>query len=321
MKISAPHIANLLEYASYRGISEEVLRNCLENKQLDVCNMENSVTENEFSKIFEELLALTKDNYFGLHYGCYLNIKALGFIAQLSLNASNIEQAVFILQNYFQSSFPLVSLKSELKKGQYLLKLECNIKNALLKSQILDIVYCFLYRELRIMVANEFLPVLELPYSRSSEYSAFLSSVIKRGKIHSFVFDSKVLEVELNKKKPKEIEMLLPKFLQMLGRKKYGYKLFSNQVREAVLNMCCPELPSFEQVTVHFPLSNRTIQRKLTGEGLSFRKITDEIKNELSIYLSKGNKMKTQDIAHILGYSEPSAYLHAVKKWRIAGYL
>jgi len=69
-------------------------------------------------------------------------------------------------------------------------------------------------------------------------------------------------------------------------------------------------------VTVHFPLSNRTIQRKFTDEGLSFCKITDDIKSELSSYLSKGNKMKIQDIAFILGYSEPSAYLHAVKKWK-----
>jgi AraC-like DNA-binding protein len=80
--------------------------------------------------------------------------------------------------------------------------------------------------------------------------------------------------------------------------------------------MRCPELPIFEQVAVHFPSSNRSIQRKLTDEGLSFRKITDDIKNELSGYLSKGNKMKIQDIAYILGYSDLSAYLHAVKKWR-----
>jgi AraC-like DNA-binding protein len=83
-----------------------------------------------------------------------------------------------------------------------------------------------------------------------------------------------------------------------------------------LLNRCRPELPTFEQVATHFPLSNRSIQRKLTEEGLSFCKITDNIKSELSIYLSKGNKMKTKDIASILGYSEPSAYLHAVKKWK-----
>lgn len=57
--------------------------------------------------------------------------------------------------------------------------------------------------------------------------------------------------------------------------------------------------------------------RKLSEEDISFRRITDDIKKELSTYLAKGNKMKTQDIAFILGYSEASAYLHAAKKWQL----
>lgn len=80
--------------------------------------------------------------------------------------------------------------------------------------------------------------------------------------------------------------------------------------------MCCPELPNFEQVAKQFPLSNRTIQRKLTDEGTSFRKITNSIKKELSKYLVKGKFLKTQDISLMLGYLEPSAYLHAVNKWK-----
>jgi AraC-like DNA-binding protein len=68
---------------------------------------------------------------------------------------------------------------------------------------------------------------------------------------------------------------------------------------------------------VPFPLSSRTFQRKLSEESLSFRRITDDIKKELSIYLAKGNKMKTQDTASILGYSEASSYLHAAKKWEL----
>ena len=99
MRIQAPHIANLFNYAAYKGISEDGLRNCLADKNLDVCSVNNSVTVNEFLKVFQALMNLTSDKFFGLHYGCYLNIKALGFIAQLSLHTSNIQQAVFILQN------------------------------------------------------------------------------------------------------------------------------------------------------------------------------------------------------------------------------
>ena len=76
-----------------------------------------------------------------------------------------------------------------------------------------------------------------------------------------------------------------------------------------------PELPGFEKVVSQFAISKRSFQRKLKDEGSSFRKISDEIKSELSKFLQRSKNLKTQDIAYLLGYSEPSAYLRAVKKW------
>ncbi len=316
MKIQAQYIANLFEYAAYKGVSEEMLRNHLVKKNIDVCNQNNTVTETEYLLIFEAFLKATTDKDFGIHYGCYLNMKALGFIVQLSLNASSIEQAVFMLQNYLLNTFPLVTIEAEEQKGKYFLSLSSKIEDTKLKKQVLDFVFCFILRELKLMLSSDLILDLEVPNSNNAEFAKFLTVDIKKGKKHRFIFEAAVLNTEINKKKMKEIEILLPQFLRMLDKKKTGYKAFSILVRNMVLNMCCPELPTFEQVANHFPLSNRTIQRKLNEDGLSFRKITDDIKKELSSYLSKGHKIKTQDIAYLLGYSEASAYLHAVKKWK-----
>ncbi len=81
--------------------------------------------------------------------------------------------------------------------------------------------------------------------------------------------------------------------------------------------MCNPEIPNLNQVQKQFACSERTFQRRLTAEGTSFRKIVNEIKEELSDYLSNERHLKTKDIAYILGYSESSAYLHALKGWKM----
>jgi len=315
MKISAPHIANLFDYASYQGISESSLRQYLAKQGLDVCNQQNTVSETEFLNVFETLVNKSNNSYFGLYYGCYLNIKALGFIVELSLNASSIEQAVFLLKEYLVATFPLVSLSEKKENHSYSLQLDCPLEDVRLKNHLLDTVFCFIYRELKLMLSDELFPMLQLPCSNTKEYSKLLNSNVYKGDMHSIVFNNRVLKTEMNKKRVKEIEYLLPKFMMMLDKKKSGYMGFSRQMRNMILNMCCPELPAFAQVSNQFPLSDRTIQRKLTEEGLSFRKIADDIKKELSYYLAKGKFIKTQDIAYILGYSEPSAYLHAVKRW------
>lgn len=317
MNLAAPHIGNLFNYATYKGINEVELRKHLVNSTLDVCSIENAVSDVEFLNVFEHIIKAEGSDYAGLNYGCYLNIKALGFISQITLNASNMAQAVFILQQYFDNAFPLVSLKALESKKQYVLELECNVKDKNTKQHLLDAVYCFVYRELRLMVEDYLLPQLQMPTKNVGVSSLFLNTEVQKGSAHSIIFDKAILDAEINTKRAKQIELLLPQFLKMLEKKKAGYKSFSIQVRNMVLNMCCPELPTFEQVLAQFPLSSRTFQRKLTEEDISFRRITDDIKKEISTYLSKGNKMKTQDIAFILGYSEASAYLHAIKKWQL----
>ena len=313
MKISAPHIANLFEYASYQGIAEQTLRTHLIEEGLDVCSPQNTVSESEFLVVYQTLVNKTANPYFGLYYGCYLNIKALGFISELSLNASSIEQAVIFLEEYLKTSFPLISLSVAHTPDDFNLHLECTIQDYALKNHLLDTVYCFIYRELKLMLANDFLPRLQLPYSETSEYSKLLNAPIESGKNHLIQVDIQVIGSVINKNRVKEVELLLPQFMKMLDSKSYSG--FSLQMRYMILNMCAPEVPTFGQVSKQFSLSDRTIQRKLTQEGQSFRKISDAIKKELSYFLVKGRQIKTQDIAYILGYSEPSAYLHAVKRW------
>ena len=315
MRISAPHIANLFDYAAYQGVSEPLLRSSLKENNLDVCNPQNTVSKSEFLVVFKTLMDKTNNSHFGLYYGCYLNIKALGFIAELSLKASSIEQAVFFLQEYLKMTFPLISLSTIKHKASHSLQLNCSLENGTLKKHLLDTVFCFIYRELKLMLGEEYLPKLQLPYDNVDEYSKLLNSKVKIGKTHLIQLENEVLKSKINKKRIKEIGVLLPQFVIMLDNKNANYKGFSLQMRNMILNMCCPEVPVFEQVSRQFPLSDRAIQRKLTEEGTSFRVIADNIKRELSNYLTKGKQIATQDIAYILGYSESSAYLHAVKRW------
>lgn len=318
MKILALHLSNLFEYAAFQGIPEEVLRAHLIDPELDFCDQEATIQAEEFLGVLQEVIAHDSNPTFGLNFGCFLNLKALGLILDLSLNVSSIELAVLALQQYLESTFPLVCLSIEEDDTRYILKLESEVADQNLKRHLLDNVFTFMYRELKLMLKAEpeFMPLPVLPYNDTIAYTTALNTGILSGDSHSFILKQNVLKTEINSRRLKEIEVILPKFLLMLKQKMEGYQPFALQVRKMTLNLCSPEPPDFDLVARQFPLSHRTIQRRLTNEGISFRKIVDDIKRELSFYLSKGKKIKTQDIALILGYSEPSAYLHAVKRWK-----
>lgn len=61
-------------------------------------------------------------------------------------------------------------------------------------------------------------------------------------------------------------------------------------------------------------MSRSTLQRKLNQSGTSFKTIVEEIRQKLArVYLE--HQFKISQIAYLLGYSEPSTFHHAFKRW------
>lgn len=315
--VSANQIGNLIEYTRFYGIDEAALTEPISNKSVDVCSPQQKITSEEFLKIYDNAFQNCKDEYFGLHYGFFLNLRALGFISQITLSSTSIDQAIFILQQYFINAFPIVHLNTFEEKNKLILELNCDISNLELKKHLLDTVFCFIYREIKLMIPDGSFIELKLPRKDLSIYEEYFKIKLKKGNTYRIYLDENIKALLINEKNKNQIELLLPKFLQMLDANQKGYKTFANQVRKMILHLCSPEIPTIKQVTQQFYLSERTMQRRLTDEGFSFRKIADDIKRDLSTYLSKDKKLQTQEIAYILGYSESSAYLHALKKWSL----
>ncbi len=62
-------------------------------------------------------------------------------------------------------------------------------------------------------------------------------------------------------------------------------------------------------------LSRRTLQRRLKAEKTSFQKVLQEVREVLAVsYLSDG-RLKSLEIAMLLGYSNISTFTTAFKSW------
>ncbi len=316
MKIYAPYLLNLLDYARYQQVKSTDLNKVLTHHNINIENLGEVISAKVYIDVFARIIEITKNDYTGLYFGNYLNMGALGLVKEISLHTSSIEQGVLILQNFLDTKFPLAFVKTIEDTENYILQLDSPIEETRLKKHILDMVMSIIYRELKLMLPSTFHPIIRLPYISNIPYDDILENTVVKHSTYQIVLPSEVLSVEINQSSVKKIELLLPKFIAMLGEDQSNYGKFSFQVRNMILNMCSPEIPNFEQVLQHFPYSKRTMQRKLMNEGKSYRSILNSIKQELSNYLIKEKHLRTMDVAFILGYSESSAYLHAVKSWR-----
>jgi AraC-like DNA-binding protein len=62
-------------------------------------------------------------------------------------------------------------------------------------------------------------------------------------------------------------------------------------------------------------LSGRALQRKLNGQGTSYREVLDRLRCELAVDLLMERQIEIEEIAHFLRFSEPSSFYRAFRRW------
>jgi AraC-like DNA-binding protein len=62
-------------------------------------------------------------------------------------------------------------------------------------------------------------------------------------------------------------------------------------------------------------VSRRTLSRRLSEEGTSFRNIVDDVRRELACALLHDRTSSVADVAFFLQYSEPAAFNRSFRRW------
>jgi AraC-like DNA-binding protein len=73
--------------------------------------------------------------------------------------------------------------------------------------------------------------------------------------------------------------------------------------------------PTLEQIAPRLHMSPRTLHRRLEEEGTSFRHVLTEVRRELAARHLSERRLAIGEIAFLLGFSEPSAFHRAFKRW------
>lgn len=89
----------------------------------------------------------------------------------------------------------------------------------------------------------------------------------------------------------------------------------SNDVEQLIKDALPSGIPSIHQISEHMGMSNRTLTRRLSENGLTFRDLIKKTQEELSKDLLKNSSRSAAEIAFQTGFSEQSAFNRAFKRW------
>lgn len=128
------------------------------------------------------------------------------------------------------------------------------------------------------------------------------------------IFNARFLSAPVIRDRPEMKRFLQTSPADLLARPDEGHS-YTGRIRGLIGRDFSRPVPDFEWIASELHVSPQTLRRRLKQENTSFQEIKDLLRRDLAIYyLGKGDRA-INDIAHLVGFTEPSTFHRAFKKW------
>ncbi|MCG8611380.1 MAG: AraC family transcriptional regulator [Pseudomonadales bacterium] len=282
-------------------------------------NPEAYLSVNQFLSLAKNALQATGDTGLGLKLGSRLKITTHGALAQAALSCSNLSEAIELLAKYYKIRFSLIDMKFYVDGDEAVIRLDENLGLGPFSYVLIEAMFVM------IMEVGEFLfgdklsrtgrCLVNYPEPPHSEhYRKYYAEAI--------TFDAGVNELRFDKQFLIEPMALANPVAKRLAEQQCEAELKQAVTQETIvakvkklLNAKGQSIPSMEEVAEKMHMTSRTLRRQLQSFDTSFQEILAEVRKQKAIHLLKTTDKHIDEIAYELGYSDPSNFGRAFRKW------
>jgi AraC-like DNA-binding protein len=166
-------------------------------------------------------------------------------------------------------------------------------------------------RRVNLLEANFRFPA---PENQAEYRQIFYCDINFKSETTSLKFPVKILNEKVVQNETSLRNFLKESPANFLARPDEGNSLVS-QIRSIIGNNLSQELPNFEFVADALHTSAQTLRRRLKEEGLTYQELKDQMRRDTALYYLGRGDLSIQDVSEKLGFSEPSTFHRAFKKW------
>lgn len=113
---------------------------------------------------------------------------------------------------------------------------------------------------------------------------------------------------------PELLDILTPALASALGELKARSSI-KEQVKVVLKRSLASGQPELSDVARELGISERTLQRRITDEGTTFRELFVQARQELRRQLLSDSSAEIDEVACLLGYQDPSSLYRAFRYW------
>ena len=322
-KFSIAIVRDIVQYVVAQGVEIDRLYTAAHIDPSWLENPDLQVSGDVLKYLWREAVKQTGDMDLGLHIGEAFDLSAIGIVGYVLLNCQTYGQVLAKLSQYTRLFSQGVAIHHRVADGWVLCDCEIvgNVKNYLLDEprQPIESTFAALMKATQ-QLTGKSLPVKAvwfqhpLPGDCSEHQRIFQTSVQFSQPKNRIIFKSNSLDWSVRSANTNLLSLFELHASDMLCAQTKAQN-YSQQVTEAIIHSLQGEVPPIEAIARKLMLSVRQLQRKLQMENTSYQKLLDQTRKELALQYLKNQETSIHDVAFLLGFSEPSAFHRAFKRW------
>jgi AraC-like DNA-binding protein len=110
------------------------------------------------------------------------------------------------------------------------------------------------------------------------------------------------------------LEIVTPELTRRSERQKRTAS-FSEQIKWSVRRRLTAGRPDMHSVASELAMSERSLQRKLTDEGITFQGLLSEIRHETALEYLSDSSLEIAEVAYLVGYEDQNSFFRAFRQW------
>lgn len=268
--------------------------------------------------IQDEAARFTNDPYFGLHMGEFAEAGSWSILGYLMMNCNYLGEAFEKSSRYSRIIGNLIEGKAHLRFNKIKVTLFTPPHAPKMSRHCYESTISSSVRMMRTLTGVQINPVevtfaYPTPESTSEYERIFQCPVLFENKHNSFTLDISVIRTPILYANPEMLqyfENYAQEFLAEMDRQDEH----ARAVTKILLSRMDDEDLSIRKVAKEMSVSVRTLQNRLKDEGVVFSDLLKETREKLAKKYLREN-YTVEDITYLLGFSEPSVFRKAFKKW------
>ena len=317
--IQAKSVEKIIKFAADKGVGPEDLYSAVHLDSCLLLDPDNRIPFGQLVELYEKAAELTRDKNFGLHLGEAVDPRLFDVVGYSALNSATLGDAFDRVARYHSIWTDGAVFKVERSTTTTAIIYRYVDESIIEHRHDSEMTFASVVALCRTTIDRDWTPIaVEFQHSKpvdTSEHARlFRCPVTFDAPFNRLIFNSASLDLPIAKADESLCRMLDRHAQELLAKYPPRDTVIDN-ARTVITRELNGGNPSLEQVAAQLGLSERTLQRKLQELGTSHNDLVEQIRRELAMRYLKEPDMAICEVAYLTGFSEPSSFHRAFKRW------